>query len=498
MKYVIGIDIGTTNTKAVAFAVNGTVLASSGASYPVFTDADGRHELDPDQLMDAVLSALGQIRDIPKGELSGISFSCAFHSLMAVDKSGHPLTRAMTWADLRPSSAAKALKDSEAARRIYQHTGTPIHAMSPLCKLIWLRETKPDLFYRATRFIGIKEYIWWRLTGNYQVDHSIASATGLFDIRRLEWYPESLKVAGIDAGRLSEPVPCTHRENGLSGKSGISSVAGRSFAGVSVAGASFIIGGGDGCLANLGSGAVRPGEAALTIGTSGAIRMTAAAPEDDREGRIFTYILSENRYTCGGATNNGGNVLKWLFEKVFGIGDSEEEWQRRVNEADGVRPGCEGLIFLPYLQGERAPVWDADARGVFFGVRSIHDHRHFTRACLEGVSYALCQIGSSLEETVGPIRNIYASGGFTRSDSWLQMIADIFGKRIILSGTADASAVGAAIMGFHALGLIDDLDAAKTLIREKSSYEPDAAKHAIYRENYRVYTQLYGRLRDLM
>lgn len=482
MKYVIGIDIGTTNTKAVAFTVDGTVLASAGVSYPVYTDADGRHELDPEQLREAVelvMRGLKEELDSMQGESEGIGFSCAFHSLLAVDIEGKPLTRAMTWADLRPSEVAKGLKGSEAGRRIYQHTGTPIHAMSPLCKLLWLKESQPEIFGRAARFIGIKEYIWWRLTGKYQVDHSIASATGLFDIRRLEWYAEALALAGVDAGRLSEPVPCTY--------------TGRSRSNLQL-----IIGGGDGSLANLGSGAIRPGETALTIGTSGAIRMTAAAPEDDPEGRIFNYILSADRYTCGGATNNGGNVLKWLFEKVFGVIDNEEEWQRRVDEAEAVPPGCEGLIFLPYLQGERAPVWNADARGVFFGVRTVHDHRHFTRACLEGISYALCEIGASLEETVGPIAHLVATGGFTRSGLWLQMIADVFGKPVMLTGVADGSAIGAAIMGLHGLGLIDSLDAAKGLIHVVRTYEPDPARYARYRENYRIYTQLYGRLRDLM
>jgi gluconokinase len=479
MKYIIGVDIGTTNTKAVAFAVDGTVLGSAGAGYPVFTDAEGRHELDPDELMAAVESTLAEVLKSVSEAPAGISFSCAFHSLLAVDGQGKPLMRAMTWADLRPSAAAKSLRGTEAGRRIYQHTGTPIHAMSPLCKLLWLRDNEPDIFRRASRFIGIKEYVWWRLTGKYQVDHSIASATGLFDIRRREWYPESLTLVGIDAGRLSEPVPCTHMEE-------------------TRANLRYVIGGGDGCLANLGSGAVQPGETALTIGTSGAIRMTACKPEDDPEGRVFNYILSPDRYTCGGATNNGGNVLKWLFEKVLAVGDSEEEWQRRVQEADGVPPGCEGLIFLPYLQGERAPVWDADARGIFFGVRSVHDHRHFTRACLEGVSYSLYQIGATVAETTGPIARIYASGGFTRSDVWLQMIADVFNKEVDLAGMADASATGAAIMGFLALGLIDDLDAAKNLIHVARTYKPSMARHAHYRENFQIFAQLYGRLHDLM
>jgi gluconokinase len=324
------------------------------------------------------------------------------------------------------------------------------------------------------------------LTGKYQVDHGIASATGLFDIRRLEWYPESLALAGIDAGRLSEPVPCTHTEATLVRPVGRE-------------GTPLVIGGGDGCLANLGSSAVQPGETALTIGTSGAIRMTAAAPEDDPEGRIFNYILSADRYAVGGATNNGGNVLKWFFDEVLQVKEGDEgEWQRRMAAAEEVPPGCEGLIFLPYLQGERAPIWDADARAVFFGVRAIHDHRHFTRACLEGISYSLCQIGASLEETVGRIQHIYASGGFTRSDMWLQLIADVFLKKVHLTGVADSSAIGAAIMGFLALGLIDNLDAAKSLIQVVRTYEPNAVQHAAYQENYLIFTQLYGRLRDLM
>jgi gluconokinase len=466
------------------------VLASAGTGYPVFTDAAGRHELDTDRLLDAVVASLTEVLRAfgkPSVALSGIGFSCAFHSLLAVDEKGMPMMRAMTWADLRPAAEAMALKADEVGLRIYRHTGTPVHAMSPLCKLLWLRNKQPEIFRRAARFIGIKEYIWWRLFGKYEVDHGIASATGLFDIRRLDWYAESLDLAGIGADRLSTPVPCTHIAMGL--------LPGP-LNGIVPAGTRFIIGGGDGCLANLGSGAVRPGETALTIGTSGAIRMTAVSPEDDKEGRIFNYILAADRYTCGGATNNGGNVLKWLFEKVLGIKE-EQEWERRVGEAASAPPGCEGLIFLPYLQGERAPVWDAEARGVFFGVRSIHDHRHFVRACLEGICYSLCQIGASLEETIGPIGHIYASGGFTRSDLWLQMIADIFQKRVHLSGAADASAIGAAIMGFLALGQIDNTDAAAGLVSVQRTFEPDPAPFAAYRCNYSIFTQLYGRLRDL-
>ncbi len=509
MRYIIGIDIGTTNTKAVAFTEKGEVLGGADVSYPVVSDADGRYELDALLLLEAVTEVLRKLGGVmsasarwpdavtPVGDglkgawpadLAGISLSCAMHSLIAVDGQGVPITRAMTWADLRPAAQAEALKGTDRGRRIYEHTGTPVHAMSPLCKLLWLREAEPDVFRRAARFISIKEYIWQRWFGVYQVDYSIASATGLFDIRKLEWYPAALELAGIDAGRLSEPVPCTHVLRGI--PDALSDLG-------MPAELSFVIGGSDGCMANLGSGAIQEGETALTIGTSGAIRMTAPSPKYDVQERIFSYILTPQHYVCGGATNNGGNVLQWYIQQVLGQerGGDTERW---VREAAEVEPGSSGLVFLPYLQGERAPVWDAHARGVFFGVRSVHGQRHFIRAILEGVCFEMRQIGVSLEETLGPIKHIYASGGFTKSKDWLQLMADVFMKTVYVTGKADASAVGAAMLALYALGIVPDWKSVAALSGVSERYEPDALRHEVYLSNYKVFTELYSRLKDLM
>jgi gluconokinase len=359
--------------------------------------------------------------------------------------------------------------------------------MSPLCKLLWLKETEPALFGKAARFISIKEYIWWSLFGEYKVDHSIASATGLLDIRSFDWYAESLEVAGIHAGQLSDLVPCMYSSSALLS----------AFRSLDLPeGLPFVIGGSDGCLANLGSSAVKPGETALTIGTSGAIRMTAPAPEYDVRERIFSYILTDRHYVCGGPTNNGGNVIQWYTKGVLGRKDGDIGSLEK--EADTVPAGCEGLVFLPYLRGERAPVWDANAKGVFFGLRSIHEQRHFTRAILEGISYSLYQVGASLEETLGPIQHIYASGGFTGSKTWLQLIADVFMKKVYVTGAADASAIGAAMMGFYGLGIISDLEATARLVKVVETYEPDAERHAVHQKNFGVFTELYNRLKDLM
>ena len=480
MSYIIGIDIGTTNTKAVAFTDMGAVLADASSSYTAFTGEEDIYELDPRHLWDAVIEVLLEVlsRTSDRKGLAGVSFSCAMHSLIAVDRKGELLTRAITWADSRSKLFADRLKGSEAGRRIYQHTGTPIHPMSPLCKLLWLREKEPDIFRRTAKFISIKEYIWWKLFGKYQVDHSLASATGLFDIYQFTWYKESLELAGIREDQLSDPVTCMHIETAR----GIEGVAD---------GLPFIIGGRDGCLANLGSGVVKPGETALTIGTSGAIRMTAQSPAYDAEERIFRYVLTRDLYVCGGATNNGGGAVQW-FASNFGGGRSVEDLVRGAWDV----AGSEGLIFLPYLLGERAPIWNADARALFFGIRASHGQAHFMRAVLEGVCFSLRQVGASLEETIGPIKHIYASGGFTHSPLWLQMVADVFGRTVYTTSGADASAIGACIIGAYALKIIPGLDeAAAGMVHIKDSYEP---QQGAYGQSYTTYTELYRRLKDLM
>ena len=493
MPYIIGIDIGTTNTKGVAFTDKGEVLATAGESYHALSDPDGRHELDPVRLLEAFISTLKEVtrKMADRKELIGISLSCAMHSLIAVDKQGLPLTNAITWADLRSQSYAEALKSSEAGRRIYRQTGTPLHPMSPLSKLLWLKDKEPAIYQQAEKFISIKEYIWWQLFGKYQVDHSIASATGLFDIYTFAWYPESLELAGIGERHLSDPVPCTHIESVLTPDYSLTLGLPE--------GTPFVIGGSDGCLANLGSRALRPGETTLTIGTSGAVRMTTTAPAFDSRERLFNYILTDKLYISGGATNNGGGVVQWYMEQFLGKkGADPKVLSDLVAEADTAPPGCEGLVFLPYLQGERAPIWNADAKGVFFGIRSSHEQRHFMRAVLEGISYSLYQVGASLEETIGPIQHIYASGGFTHSKAWLQLVADVFLKKVYVINQADASAIGAAIMGFYALGVIGDLQASAGMVRIGDAYEPDEQRHLVYQQNFAVFTSLYDRLKDLM
>lgn len=491
IQHIIGVDIGTTNTKAIAFTTAGITIAQANVTYAPVTATAGKHELDPDTLFNAVMQTIRQvILQTGASSLLGIAFSSAMHSLIAVDATGKPLTNVITWADLRSTRQAAQLKDTDAGKRIYQRTGTPVHPMSPLCKLLWMREEWPEVFRIADKFIGIKELVFYRFFDQYLIDHSIASATGLFDIYEVDWNQEALLLTGLTRERFSMPVSTTHRVTGLkkeyADQLGIDPVT------------PFIIGASDGCLANVGSGAMQPGDMSLTIGTSGAVRMTGDKPQHDSKERIFNYILTEQWYVSGGPINNGAVLLKWyaehFLERSF-TSTADFEWF--LQHAAQAPAGAEGLVFLPYVQGERAPVWDAAAKGVFFGIQAAHTQSHFMRAIVEGINYALYQVAQSIEETIGPVQQIYASGGFTRSPQWLQWLADLFGKEICISSAADASAAGAAIIGLQALGVQDTLAHPNSAVLAEERFTPNEQQHIIYQRNYAVYSTLYDRLKDV-
>ncbi|QEC45433.1 gluconokinase [Pseudobacter ginsenosidimutans] len=503
MRFFIGIDIGTTHTKAIALQSDGFVAATSVAGYEPLTNVPGQHELYPDQLLGAVLATLRDLmrrtRELRLGQPEGIAFSSAMHSIIAVDDAGRPLTNCITWADLRSLPQAEKIRSSGLANEIYRRTGTPVHPMSPLCKLIWLREERPGIFNQAAKFVGIKEYVIHKLTGSYFIDQSIASATGLLDIQTRDWYAPALELAGVEENRLSNIVSTTYiiegRKNELTRLTGVDAKV------------PLVIGASDGCLANIGSNALETGDCNITIGTSGAVRMLTDQPATDKYSRVFNYILDETHYVCGGPLNNGGALVEWYADhflqkdiRLSGV------MEALIAQAATVPAGAEGLLFLPYVRGERAPVWDAGARGAFVGLDHRHTQAHAIRAVIEGINYAVQDIAKAVKETIGAPKNIFVSGGFLKSPQWVQWLADLLGQRLVITAAADASAMGAAIMGWKAAGLFPDLSAARQFFQPLQTYEPDAQNHQTLQAYYEVYNGLYkqlqysfeklGRLRD--
>jgi len=491
MRFFIGIDIGTTHTKAIALQSDGFVAATTVAGYEPLTDAPGKHELRPTEVFEAVMTVwrelMLEINSKGLGQPAGIAFSSAMHSLIAIDHRGVPLTNCITWADLRSQPQAEKIKAAGLANDLYHHTGTPVHPMSPLCKLIWLREESPDIFNQAAKFIGIKEYVIYRLTGAWLVDESIASATGLLDIRTRDWYASALKLAGIARDRLSGIVSTGFIHEGI-GKD-IAAYTGTD------ANVTLVMGASDGCLANIGSNALEPGDCSITIGTSGAVRVISSEPANDERSRIFNYILDETHYVCGGPLNNGGALVGWYADHFLQNDTrSAGDMEALIAQAATVPAGAEGLLFLPYVRGERAPVWDAGARGAMVGLDHRHTQAHMIRAVIEGINYAVQDIAMAVKETAGAPKHIFVSGGFLKSPQWVQWLADLLGQRLVVTAAADASAMGAAIMGWKAAGLFSDLSAARQFFQPLQAYEPDASNHRILQQYYEVYTGLYNQL----
>lgn len=487
--YFIGIDVGTGSTKAIAINSKGTIISNSQSYYSSKHPKPGYSEQDPEMLLKAFIDVLSKIVDKVKTVPASISLSSAMHGIIVIDNKNKPLTPLITWSDTRSEEIAEEIHSSAKAENIYKATGTPIHAMSPLCKIIWIRENEASVFNSAFKFISIKEYIWYKLFEVYEIDHSIASATGLFNIESLSWNETSLKLCQIKSNQLSKPVPTGFIRKNIS----------PSFANtLSIPQETqFCIGGSDGCMANLGSYAIEKGTAALTIATSGAVRVASRKPIYNFKEMIFNYVMDESTFVSGGPVNNGGNIVQWLFKSFLGISKaSEEDYHHLFKEINSLPAGSNGLIFLPYLYGERAPVWDGKSNGVYFGIKPFHNQKYFLRAAVEGICYSLNQVLKTVESATGKIEKLIVSGGFIHTKKWIQLLADITGKKIFVIETEDSSAVGAALLNMKVLKVIDSYNSFKPRIHQ--IVQPNLKNHKKHEENYFIFKNLYPSLKTLM
>ncbi|MEO7978796.1 gluconokinase [Flavobacterium sp.] len=468
----IGIDIGTTATKAICFDVHGNVVRQVSNSYPMYHPKPNWSVQNPQEILETVLKC---IKEITKGiQPEFISFSSAMQSIIAIDETGKPLTDALLWADNRASGIAEELKNSEKGKHFYQKTGIPIHPFSPMTKIAWFKEFDSEVFLKTYKFISIKEYVWHYLTGEYYTDTSMASGTGLLNIHTLQWDDEVLGFLNIKPQQLSKVCEVTHQCKGISDDF------------------LYVIGGGDGALANLGTGAMNKDCIALTIGTSGALRLPIDKPYLDEQMRTQCYHLMENQYLTLGAVNNGAIILQWLRETLL---KTDQSFEVLFEQAEKIPAGSDGLLFVPYLLGERAPIWDASAKGSLLGMQITHTQAHLTRATLEGILFGLFQITEILLPDPEKRKQIkvMASGGFGKSELWLQMAADIFQMQVETSQTIEGSAWGAVLVGMKSLG-IDTTNENKTGM----TFFPNAKHKKVYEDAFAKFKMVYPVLKDLL
>ncbi|NJM24572.1 MAG: gluconokinase [Bacteroidia bacterium] len=494
MECVITVEIGTNAVRVMAFDLNGTVIGSMKGSYPTFHVEPDYSEQDPDQMFITMLYVMKNLLNekvhAEKYKVISICFSASMHSVLPIDKHGVPLCNAITWADNRGKKEAKELKGSPLGNKIYDATGTPIHPMSPLIKITWLGRHERERFDKTYKFLSIKSYIIQQLTNGYVLDYSLASATGLLNIYNLSWEPAALDYAGITPDKLPDLVPVFHSPGKLRREYqkslGLTDDV------------KIIVGSSDGCLATLGGGVWEEGKATITVEDSGAVRVMGKEVLRDSKQRFFNYLLTEKNYVSGGPTNNGGVIFEW-FAKQFGDFkgpfDIEYTIENLMREAMTVPVGSEGLLFLPYLLGERAPIWNANARGAYFGVNIKHEKQHFVRATIEGILYEIYSIGKTLEEHRA-INSLTLNGSFASLPFCAQMIADIFNKPVCVGENPDSIAQGAFLLSTTDMGKYANLDEAARSVVLSTTYKPHRQDHAVYEKYFPVFEKLSSKLYD--
>jgi len=494
-RYYIGIDIGTTSTKGALFDEYGCVIKKISKEYGIISLQNGFMEQNPDEIFDAVVYVLKELILNKENDIEFVSFSSMMHSIMAVDNHGYPLTNCIIWADNRSSSYVKSYKINGLGLKYYTKTGTPIHAMSPLYKLMWLRDNEKDVFDRAYKFISIKEYVLYKLFNEYVVDYSIASATGLFNIFDLKWDEEILSDIGIKIDKFSDTVETTFSLKKLKDEY-------KKFFNLNKD-VHFVVGASDGCLANLGSGAIDNKTAAITIGTSGAVRVAFDRPYLDNDARIFCYYLYKNKYIIGGAINNGGIAYKWFKDTFAGeeqhrAKDLNIDVYELLNEYVKNTPiGSNGVMFLPFLSGERSPYWNSNLKGTFLGIKTINNKKDFTRAIIEGICYSIRDVYEIIEE-FGEINNVKANGGFVKSNIWIQILSDIIGTKIEITEDFDTPVIGAYILGLLSNKEISSIEDGIKFVKTTNKYNPNIQNKKIYDYLFSIYKEAINGLMPIL
>ncbi|MCE5285967.1 MAG: gluconokinase [Pelosinus sp.] len=494
---IMGVDIGTTGCRAVIFRQDGQCIVSNSLEYPLYTPQAAWAEQDAEEIYQAFMTVVRlsmQESGLKPEELSGICFSSVMHSVLPVNEEGKALHNMLIWADSRSQIYTEKLQQQHDSKTLYLKTGCPLHPMYPLSKILWFKQERANIFAKTAKFIGIKEYICYRLFGKFVVDKSVATATAIYNLEKADWDEDLLQILGISRNMLSEVKPTTHIEQGMqpeiAEKLGVS------------ANTPIILGASDGILSNLGAGAVNPGQVTAMVGTSGAIRMVTDRPQVDEQMRTWCYNMTENHWVIGGAINNGGISLRWVRDKFAAMEQyvadkaGHDTYEILSKYAEEKPVGSDGLIMLPFFSGERAPYYNANARGVLFGLNLNHGKRHLVRATMEGVMYSMLSVFRALEDVTGKSNEIRVSGSFTRSPFWVQLMADVFGREITVLGEPEGAAFGAAVLGFFALGAIEDITEVNDLIKIKKRYQPNFINHERYAKLFAIYERIYWNLQN--
>ncbi|MDY7108056.1 MAG: xylulokinase [Planctomycetota bacterium] len=496
--HLLGIDVGTSGSKALLIDADGRVAASVTTEYPLSSPRPLWSEQDPHHWWNATVASIRGVLEqagVAPSSIGAVGLTGQMHGLVLLDARGEVLRPAMLWNDQRTEAQCRAMHERTGLEQVIEYTGKPALPSFTAPKILWVREHEPEVFDAAAKMLLPKDYVRYRLTGAFFSDVADASGTSLFDVRKRSWCDEIIEALDVSRSWLPEVT-----------ESPVASAA-ISHAGAEAttlpAGTPVIAGAGDQAAEAVGCGIVEEGAVSVTIGTSGVVFAAMNEPRIDGEGKVHAYCHAvPGAWHLMGVMLSAGGSLQWYRDTFFETetrrarGAGIDPYDEILKPAANVRPGCEGLLFLPYLTGERTPHPDPYARGVFFGLTRRHTRAHTTRAVLEGVSFGLCDSVELMRGLGLDIRTVRASGGGARSALWRQILADVFRAEIVTVNTTQGAAYGAALLAGVGIDVFADVpEACRRAVQIADSTHPgDDAD--IYADYYAQYRALYPALAD--
>lgn len=498
MAYLIGIDIGTSGVKTVIFDQLGTVIASDTVEYPLYQPQNGWAEQAPEDWWKATVLSIRSVlqkSNLNSQEIHGIGLSGQMHGLVMLDKDGKVLRNSIIWCDQRTARECDEITAKVGYESLVAITANPALTGFTASKILWVRNHEPHVYQNCAHILLPKDYIRYKLTGEFATEVSDASGMQLLDIPKRQWSDYVLEKLGIDKAMLGKVYESQEVTGVINGEA--ADLTGLK-AGTIVAG-----GAGDNAAAAVGTGVVRDGMAFTTIGTSGVVYTHTSKPCIDNMGRVHTFCSAvPGEWHIMGVTQGAGLSLKWFRDNFF---KSEIEtanlmgidsYELMNKEAETVPIGSNRLLYLPYLMGERTPHLDPDARGVFFGLSAIHTKKDMLRAVMEGVSYSLKDCLLVFQEMDISVDEMMACGGGGRSPLWRQILADLYNCPIKTITSQEGPALGAALLAGVGAGIYKSIqEACDSVITADRVQSPIKQNSDIYEKYYHIYKRIYPALK---
>ncbi len=486
MKYLLGIDLGTSGTKTVLFDETGKNIKSSTAEYELIQPKNGWAEQRPSDWWDAAVQTIKDVTsDIDVKNIAGIGISGQMHGLVMLDKNGNVLRNSIIWCDGRTGKECEEITKKVGKERLIEISANPALTGFTAGKILWVRNNEPEIYAKCHKILLPKDYVRYMLTGKFGQDASDASGTNLFDVKNRCWSKEILEKLDIDENLLPECKESVDIAGNVSEEA--AKITGLSQDTIVCYGA------GDNASAAIGTGVVSEGKAFTTIGTSGVIFAHSEKPQIDKEGRVHTFCSAvPNKYTVMSCTLSAGMSLKWFRDNLCG-----ENYDTINQEVEKIKIGSEKLLYLPYLMGERSPILDEKSRGVFFGLSAMHTKYHMARAVMEGVMYSQKSCLDVINEMGVFPKEMYACGGGAKSQLWRQMMADLYNTPVLSVQNEEGPALGVAALAAVASKIYPSIEeAVKTMVKTKQTLNPVTQNHIEYKKYYKIYNSLYPNLKE--